>query len=209
MKHWLGTTLALMVLLVGCTSSNSATQTTDSSQPATPGSNASADARNPSDLIVLGSEGLGIAKFGEDATTAIQKLTGLLGLPTNDTGWNPEQVGCGIGTNIREVSWGPLLVQFSSGNSPIVTAEREHMLMFAYANDTGNTPLLHTDKGIILGDTVAALKKAYPQVNVVDTELEGPVFTVSDNATSLSGGLTSLTDDGVVITLRAGTVCVP
>jgi hypothetical protein len=179
----------------------------DSAQSSLSESDAAAWQR-ATETVVMSSSGLGIVSLGQDATQVITVLTEVLGKPTQDSGWHPEEVGCGIGAKVREVFWGPLLVQFSSGASPVVADQREHMLMYAFADDKGTTPLLHTDKALVLGSTVATLKKAYPNVRISTSELEGPVFQVDDSPTGLSGALTSLTDDGVVVILRAGALCV-
>jgi hypothetical protein len=187
-------------LLAGCGS----TQPARISVVTTPSASPSA---SPSDLVVMSSTGLGVAKFGDDAEEVIATLSKLLDAPTEDSGWTPDLAGCETST-IRNVFWGPLVVTFSSGGSSIVADQREHFLSFEFVNDTGTTPLLHTNAGIILGDSVVALKKAYPKVRISDSELEGPVFQVSDDPTSLSGNLTALTEDGVVVTLRAGVLCI-
>ncbi len=212
-----GFMLAAMLVISACSSTTStsstiapvpATQSESLDQPESSLSERDAAIwQRASETVVMSSSGLGIVSLGQDATKVITVLTEVLGKPTQDSGWHPEEVGCDIGAKVREVFWGPLLVQFSSGASPIVAEEREHMLMYAFADDKGTTPLLHTDKAIILGSTVARLKQAYPEVRISNSELEGPVFQVDGSPTGLSGALTLLTDEGVVVILRAGALC--
>jgi hypothetical protein len=160
------------------------------------------------ETIVLRSDGLGIVTFGQDATEVIDALTKVLGKPTMDTGWNLEQIGCDIGEKIRDIGWNGFGIELSNGPSQMGPAGKEHLLTY-YLNIDGDTKLPYqTDAGLKLGDSVATLKKLYPEAKISNSEIEGPVYSLTDSYTGLNGNLSSLDDNGTVDSIRAGVLCI-
>jgi hypothetical protein len=158
--------------------------------------------------IVLSDDGLGVVKFGQDTTEVLAKLTNTLGPPKIDSGWHPEQIGCDIGENIRDVSWDDLTVEFSNGPSPLAEAGKEHLLFYFYSADSGKPTPYVTDSGLKLGDSVTTIKSLYPKATFSNSEIEGPVFEVSDSPIGVNGNLSSLDDAGTVTSIRAGVLCI-
>jgi hypothetical protein len=157
--------------------------------------------------IVMRGDGLGTVKLGQDAATAIPALKAALGEPRKDSGWYDEQIGCDIGEKLRDLFWPGLTVQFSNGPSALGPKGKEHMLAYFYGlgEDGETTVSLQTDRGITIGDTIAALKKAYPGVKIQTSEIEGPVFYVEGD---VNGNVSTLDDTGVVQYIRAGEICI-
>jgi hypothetical protein len=189
LRLWRILLAASSVALLGCAgSASSSTEVADSQ-------------------VVLRGDGLVVATLGEDVSTAIPALTAALGEPTKDSGWYDEQIGCDIGEKLRDLFWPGLTVQFSNGPSALGAKGKEHMLAYFYGQaEEGQTAVpLRTDQGITLGDTNAALKKAYPAVKIQASEIEGPVFYVDGD---VNGNVSSLDDAGIVQYIRAGEICI-
>lgn len=157
--------------------------------------------------FVLGADGLGAVQFGADPEGTITFVTSLLGAPTLDTGWVPPfDIGpCG-GTQVRQVSWNDLLLEF--GDVSDITQGRDHLYAYYYGrvgSSSANPPGFVTTNNIGVGSTVAELIAAYPGVEFRqgDDFIE-PNFSISD---TLSGLLSGLADDDVIEVLIGGLPC--
>ncbi len=164
--------------------------------------------RQATSAIVFSSKGLGVAKIGDDADTVVATLTKLLGQPTSDSGWHPEQIGCDIGEEIRDVLWGQLGVELSNGPSSIAPKGVKHLLAYFYNVDEGAVTPYRTETGLTIGDSVARVKSLYPKARISNSEIEGPVYSADGDFNGLNGNLSSLTPDGKVTSIRSGVLCI-
>lgn len=155
----------------------------------------------------LQTDGLGSASFGADPDGVIDFLNSFLGGPASDTGWvDPFEIGpCG-GTQLRQVRWGVLTLEFSDVS--VVTEGRPHFYAYYYGIDgqpIGEPVGIETPEGITLGSTVAELIAAYPDVTLRSAdEFIAPNFFVNDN---LRGLMTGLADDDTVTQIIGGLPC--
>jgi hypothetical protein len=164
----------------------------------TPGS-----ARVPS--VTLRDDGINQLRFGDSAATVIDAMNNLLGKPTFDSGWHPEQIGCDqIGVNIRDIQWAGLNVELSSGPTQYGPAKFDHFILYEYTADKTKRTV-KTNKGLQVGFTVANLKRLYPRVILSNSEIEGPVYRVGNG---ISGNLSSLSNSGKVVSIRSGLLCI-
>ena len=176
--------------------------------PTTPAPTA-APTQPPSEGLTLDGRGVGAASFGDDPDTAIAAVSGVLGDPTDDSGWvDPFTISACPGNEYRRVSWGAFSLQFSDSTS--VADGRRHFFGYEYG-EVGSTdvqpPGLETSEGIGIGSTVAELKQAYPGVAVFAGEegLSSSGFEVQENR--LGGQLTDPSDAGFVVLIRGGDFC--
>jgi hypothetical protein len=158
--------------------------------------------------LTLAPTGLGVATFGTDADAAVAAVTAALGPPTEDTGWvDPLTIASCAGEELRRVSWGVLALYL--GDPAATDSGVRQFFTYSYGNvaDLGGEPAgLTTAEGIGLGDSVADLRAAYPQVQIVPGEegLIEPAFYVSDE---LGGFLTGDTDTDSVTVMYGGAFC--
>lgn len=157
--------------------------------------------------FVLGADGLGAVQFGADPEGTITFVTSLLGAPTFDTGWVPPfDIGpCG-GTQVRQVSWNDLLLEF--GDVSDITQGRDHLYAYYYGQVGSSSPTpsgFLTANNVGVGSTVADLIAAHPGVEFRqgDDFIE-PNFSISN---SLFGLLSGLADDDVIEVLIGGLPC--
>ncbi|MEY4339820.1 MAG: hypothetical protein RLZ14_1670, partial [Actinomycetota bacterium] len=176
-------------------SSSTSTSSTSSTVPAIQG-------------LELSADGLGNALFGAEADGVLEYVKGILGKPTDDTGWqDPAALGAPCsGTRIRFVTWHDLSLQFSD-DSPAASGF-DHFASYTYGPPrTGQLdPFgLATSAGIGVGSTVAELRAAHPSatVNVAD-DISGPSFFIQEG---LSGFLTGTTDADAIISFVGGYGC--
>lgn len=161
----------------------------------------------PGAELVLRTNGLGDAAFGADPDGVIAYVSSIIGAATVDTGWvDPLSVGACPGTELRQVSWGDLVLQFSDDSS--VTSGRRHFFSYLYGPSFGATIApagLKTDAGIGVGSTVTELTGTYPAavLNPGD-ELGGPNFFINDG---LAGFLTGVTETDTVTSVIGGQGC--
>jgi hypothetical protein len=156
---------------------------------------------------VLRNNGLGSAAFGADPDGVIAYVSSIIGPLTVDTGWvDPLSVGACPGTEMRQVSWGDLALQF--GDVSNVTSGRRHFFSYVYGPSFGANIApagLKTDAGIGVGSTVAELTATYPSAVVDDSDpIGGPHFDLSDGVT---GFLTGITPTDTVTSVLGGTGC--
>ncbi len=155
----------------------------------------------------LQNDGLGAVSFGADPDGVITFVTSFLGGATADTGWvDPFTIGACGGTQIRQVTWGDLQLEF--GDVSDVAEGRPHFYAYYYGKEGSSTATpsgLETDEGITVGSTVAQLLQAYPGVQLLSgNEFMNDSFSVNDN---LSGRLSGLTDVDVVQMVIGGLPC--
>lgn len=157
--------------------------------------------------FVLGTDGLGSVSFGADPDGVIAFVTSFLGGATADTGWvDPFTIGACGGTQLRQVSWGDLQLEF--GDVSTITDGRPHFYAYFYGREgisSATPPGLATSEGITVGSTVAALLQAYPGVQLRSgDEFMNDSFFVNDN---LTGRLSGLADPDVVELIIGGIPC--
>jgi hypothetical protein len=157
--------------------------------------------------LVLRDDGLGDALFGADADGVIDYVTSVLGVPTDDSGWDDPFAHFGVcpGTEVRGVTWGDLQLLFS--DESIVASGHRHFFNYVYGPPSGATinPVgLRTADGVGIGTTIGELRVVYPGVQVYPEEIYGPFFVVNEN---LSGFLTGVTDSDQVISFIGGIGC--
>ena len=194
------TTTTPVTTAASTTSTSSTTSTTSTSTTSTTVA--------PGAELVLRNNGLGDAAFGADPEGVIAYVSSIIGNPTVDTGWvDPLSVGACPGTELRQVFWGDLTLQFSDESS--VTSGRRHFFSYVYGPSFVEGQIapagLKTDAGIGVGSTVAELTATYPSavINPGD-DFGGPNFFVNDG---LAGFLTGVTPTDTVTSVLGGQGC--
>ncbi len=164
--------------------------TTTTTEPAGP---------NAAETFALETNGLGATAFGADPDGTITFVSSFLGPPTADTGWiDPFTIGpCG-GTQLRQVNWGELRLEF--GDVSNITVDRPHFYAYTYGREGSGGVVqpagLTTADGLGLGTSVIDLLGLYPTVELrVADEFIAANFIIND---SLTGRLSGLGDNGVV-----------
>ena len=205
-------TLAPTSVLDSTTSTSVADATTSSSSSTSTSSTTSSSSTSSTIAVVKGldmsAEGLGNALFGAEADGVLDYVKGILGKPTDDTGWqDPAALGAPCpGTRIRFVSWNDLSIQFSD-DSPAASGF-DHFASYSYGPPRTGTvdPFgVTTAKGIGIGSTVAELRAAYPEATVsVADDISGPSFFIQEG---FSGFLTGTTDADAIISFVGGYGC--
>ena len=155
----------------------------------------------------LQTDGLGAVSFGAAPDGVITFVTSFLGGATADTGWvDPFTIGACGGTQIRQVTWGDLQLEF--GDVSNVAEGRPHFYAYYYGKEGSSTATpsgLETAEGISVGSTVAQLLQAYPGVQLrIGNEFVNDSFFVNDN---LTGRLSGLTDVDLVQMVIGGIPC--
>jgi hypothetical protein len=156
---------------------------------------------------VLRANGLGDAAFGADPEGVIAYVSSIIGPLTVDTDWvDPLSIGACPGTELRQVSWADLTLQFSDESS--VTSGRRHFFSYVYGPTFGTqiAPAgLKTEAGIGVGSTVSELTATYPSavINPGD-DFGGPNFFINEG---LAGFLTGLTPTDTVKSILGGQGC--
>ena len=161
----------------------------------------------PGAELILRPNGIGDAAFGADPDGVIAYVTSIIGASTVDTGWvDPLSVGACPGTELRQVFWGDLTLQFSDQST--VTTGRRHFFSYVYGPTFGAqiAPAgLKTEAGIGVGSTVAELTGTYPSavVNPGD-DFGGPNFFINDG---LAGFLSGINPTDTVTSVLGGQGC--
>lgn len=153
--------------------------------------------------IALRGDGLGVADLGAAPADAVAAVTGALGEPTTDTGWQPSfgTYGTCPGREIRGVEWDGLVLLFTDEDT--VEGTGEHLFSWRV---TGAPPALATARGLGFGATAADAEELYPDgVEAVAAEVPFPAFL---RVEAEGGVITAYLDDARTITnLEAGTPC--
>ena len=202
--------VALAVLGAACSSDSPPAATTSTtvaptpSQATTTSSATSSTTTTPgAESIALRGDGLGVTAFGDAPDPAVAAVSATLGAPSDDTGWESSESAYGTcpGPEIRAVTWGGLVLLFTTGAT--VHGRGEHLFGWLV---TGAPPALGTVKGLGFGATAADAEELYPgQVERVPTEEPFPGFLRMD----VDGGtITAFLDEADAITnLEAGVAC--
>jgi len=161
----------------------------------------------PGAELVLRANGLGDAAFGVDPDGTVAYVSSIIGKPTVDTGWvDPLSVGACPGTELRQVTWGDLVLQFTD-ESAFATGRR-HFFSYQYGPSfTGQlSPAgLKTDAGIGIGSTVAELTATYPSAVISPgDDFGGPNFFINGG---LAGFLTGVNPTDTVTSMLGGQGC--
>jgi hypothetical protein len=189
------------------------TTTTSSVLDSTTSSSTSTSSSTTSTIPVvegleMSADGLGDALFGAEADGVIEYVNGILGGPTNDTGWqDPIALGAPCpGTEVRFVEWHDLSLMF--GNESPAASGFRHFASYTYGPPLSGQlePFgLTTAQGVGVGNTVRELKAAYPSVvvNPAD-EISSPSFFIEEG---LAGYLTGATNNDAIISFVGGYGC--
>jgi hypothetical protein len=142
--------------------------------------------------IEVTGQALGGFEVGEDAQTVIDGLTALLGEPTEDTGWQPNQSACeGMGDRSRSMSFGRVIAEFAVGPTLYISAEGEHFSSFSVTDGSDVAPgperFVFSDRLPALGRTKEALLAWNPQVTFDENEIRGPVYLVGFGKERITG----------------------
>ncbi len=159
--------------------------------------------------LVLRANGLGSANFGADPDGVVAYVAAIIGKPITDSGWiDPSAVGACAGTELRQVTWGDLILQFSDVSN--VTSGRRHFFSYVYGpSAVPGAPIspagLKTEAGIGVGSTVTQLKGTYPTavVNPPD-DFGGANYSIN---AGLAGILSGVTDADTVMSIVGGQTC--
>lgn len=146
--------------------------------------------------VVLGPEGLGAVRFGDDAEQVVRALSRVLGNPSDD---GPIR-SCPTGEVERLVEYAELTVLFG---------EREgasRLVAWDLGPPSGALPPLTTPEGVGVGSSVAELRSAYgDRLEIARSDPFGPAFEVVVPAPGRLGGtLTAAGPTATVATLSGG-----
>lgn len=136
--------------------------------------------------IVLATDGLGVVSFGASAEGAIALLSDILGLPTQDTGYETDTPCSGAH---RSVTWQieapgaggvatALALHFTDdGRSASEFTDYSYWRSFPSEAPRDARGLLETPEGITVGSSVTEVRAAYPGIEFVflafDSEVVG------------------------------------
>jgi hypothetical protein len=114
--------------------------------------------------IVLRRDGPGVVRLGEDAETAVVRLTRALGKPWYDSGWKPAaemRDGC-AGELQRVVEWDEFSVFLTDGVTRFAPGGGRHLYGYWVTNHDTLEIDATTPAGLGLRDTLTDLRAAYP-----------------------------------------------
>lgn len=201
--RWMAGAAALLLIVVPACSGDD----TNAGAPSTTAEAASSAV--PVGRMVLSTDGLGVASFGDDAEEALEAARAALGAQGLDVGWGPSfsEWGTCPGTEVRSVIFDRFVLLFGD-DSEYATGER-HLFSWRLDSVLPETaaPLPRTEFGITIGSSIADIRAAYGAENVTvqDDEFLGTSFTVA--GTTFWGRLTANDDTGVVAYMEAGSPC--
>lgn len=166
----------------------------------------------PGDPAVTGSldassDGLGEARFGDDAQDTIGYFAQQFGPPTGDSGWAPNQSPCeGLGTRQRRLSWNDLaIVVLTTGPTDTIQRAADHFSAFMVFREFPGADRITVDGSTVLGRSVSDLRAEIPGVTSFESEIEGPLWAVGSDGL---GGVSGSVLDGVTTSVRAGLFCI-
>jgi hypothetical protein len=200
---------ALIVLVVvlltaaACSDGKKESPTTTSAAPTTASTESTTTTvALTKESIVLAPDGLGTLTFGTNSARSINLLMQALGTPEKNT---PLPVGTACGAT-RRLTWGNFQALLNEVGSTSGAGKPGFAGWFLGPAGANAQPF-KTEKGITIGSTVAALKAAYPEVNVAGRGEEGPGFTVTLPKGIMLGLLSAATDAGKIKDIQAGSYC--
>lgn len=242
-RRWSAAALGLVVAAAGCSSGSdsaevttapaSVVETTAAPETTAPPGTAPADtvadgaagtapvesAADPAAgaPIELTEEGVAGMAFGTDADTVIATLTAALGAPAADSGWSAGQSPCeGMGSRVRNVSWGVLDIFLATGPTVMIDAPTDHFSGYRVSSQaTGGDGGPGPDR-FVLSDGDAAIGRTFDQVTAwspeakrFDSEIEGPIWTAREGS-RMVGSFESPADGGAERTasVRSGLFCI-
>ena len=156
------------------------------------------------EAIVLGAEGTGPVKFGNNAANTIRRFIDALGEPDKNT---PLPAGAACGAT-RRLHWDnfQVLVNEVGGSAG---AGKPGFAGWFLGPPSGEALDFKTEKGIGIGSTVAQLKAAYGSDVTVSRGESGPGFTITVPGGIIIGQLDSDRDTGTVKNIQSGSYCGP
>ncbi len=160
--------------------------------------------------LLLTGNGVDGSKFGDKFETVMTAMTAAHGAFDDDSLWEDQQAPCeGLGTKERRVQWGSVVLVFSNGPTQYGAVGVEHFIS-VYSEDAASpTPSNAPDGKALLDETVGGLKKRFPGVSVVNSEITGPSFQFKTAGGGEIGGILSgLTDKDSVVSFNEGLVCI-
>ena len=173
-------------------------------KPSEIGPSGSASSTGPLDASI---DGLGEARFGDDAQDTIGYFAEQFGPPTADSGWGPNQAPCeNMGSRVRILSWNDeAFVFLATGPTETVQRGADHFSAFSVSRGFVGAERITISGVTVLDRSVTELQGELPGVAAFDSEIEGPVWAlISDGIGSVSGS----TSDGVTTSVRAGLFCI-
>ena len=146
--------------------------------------------------VVLGPDGLGVARFGDPAGAVLARLAGILGAPVDDRPLG----SCPAGGADRLVQFAELGVVLAGEGAA------QRFVAWDVGLASGAFPELRTADGVSVGSTLAEVRRAYPgAVEVIADDAFGPRLEVAlAPRGSMGGTLTGTGPDATVVTLGAG-----
>ncbi len=169
-----------------------------------------AGAAGSSKPLLLTGNGVDGSKFGDKFETVMTAMNATHGAFDDDSLWEEQQSPCeGLGTKERRVQWGSVVLVFSNGPTQYGAAGVEHFIS-VYSEDAASpTPSNAPDGKALLDETVGNLKKRFPGVSIVNSEITGPSFQIKTAGDGEIGGILSgLTDKDSVVSFNEGLVCI-
>jgi hypothetical protein len=156
--------------------------------------------------FVLQENGVDEVHFGDDLGSVRETLIARHGEPDDDSGWFDQQSPCdGLGTKVRTLTWGNLVLEFSNGPTRYGPGDSEHLIAYYSADEQGSGGIVGPDNAAILDQTVATLRQRFPGATFVNSEIAGPEYHLPNN---IAGSLTGLSDSDTSQTFRNGLVCI-
>lgn len=168
---------------------------------------------NVENRVVLGPNGVGPVRIGDNPDAAVAAMIGVLGQPTKDSGWeaSPEGYPCVAATS-RTVRWDDLLLTFAPYDVAARAAAQPQLITVSfraggdYDDPQPPSPTsIATERGLRPGYTLDALTRLYPEASIsLSDEEGGRNFTIGERFF----GTLSDTDPVVVDALYVGrTLC--
>ena len=173
-------------------------------KPSEIGPPGSANSTGPLDASI---DGLGEARFGDDAQDTIGYFAEQFGPPTADSGWGPNQAPCeNMGSRVRILSWNDeAFVFLATGPTETVQRGADHFSAFSVSRGFVGGRRITVNGVTILDRSVAELQAELPGVAAFDSEIEGPVWALTSDGI---GGVSGSTSEGLTTSVRAGLFCI-
>jgi hypothetical protein len=153
-------------------------------------------------------DGLGTARFGDDAQESLAYFTTQFGTPGTDSGWGPDPSPCeGMGSRRRIVTWNDsVTIIFATGPTIKIDSPSDHFSAYFVNEPFSATQSVTIGGTPVLGQPIESIQAQIAGISTLTSEIEGPVFVVNNNGnTDLSG---TVGEDGIVQSVRAGVICI-